>query len=95
MTNLVQTIEQLKKQGVWVFAADMGGSPWCQTDFTGPVAIVVGAEGAGVGRLVRERCDGVVSLPMRGRINSLNASVAASAIMLEVSRQRLKIKTSY
>lgn len=95
VTNLVQTIEQLKKQGVWVFAADMGGSPWCQTDFTGPVAIVVGSEGAGVGRLVKERCDGVVSLPMRGKINSLNASVAASAIMLEVSRQRLQIKTSY
>lgn len=92
--NLPSVIEELKKQGVWVYAADMDGTPWCQTDFSGPVALVIGGEGKGVGRLVKERCDGVLSLPMRGQLNSLNASVAGGILMYEVARQRLGLKTA-
>ncbi|MBR5991447.1 MAG: 23S rRNA (guanosine(2251)-2'-O)-methyltransferase RlmB, partial [Clostridia bacterium] len=71
---------------------DMKGDVWCQTDLTGPVALVVGSEGSGMGRLVREKCDFILSLPLCGEINSLNASVAAGIVMYEVSRQRLEIK---
>ena len=70
----------------------MKGDVWCQTDLTGPVALVVGSEGSGMGRLVREKCDFILSLPLCGEINSLNASVAAGIVMYEVSRQRLEIK---
>lgn len=87
--NLSDTIERLKKQGIWVYCADMDGQPWCKTDFSGGCAIVVGNEGRGVGRLIKEKCDVTVSLPMCGRVNSLNASVAAGIIMYEVTRQRL------
>jgi len=87
--NLAQTIEQLKKKNIWVYAADMDGQRWDKTDFSGGVALVVGNEGSGVGRLVKEKCDITVSLPMRGRVNSLNASVAAGIIMYEIARQRL------
>ncbi len=87
--NLTSAIEDLKKQNIWVYAADMDGQPWCKTDFSGGVALVVGNEGSGVGRLVKEHCDITVSLPMRGQINSLNASVAAGIIMYEVAKQRL------
>ncbi len=87
--NLVAAIEGHKERGVWVYAADMDGQSWCQTDFSGAVALVIGSEGSGVGRLVREHCDVIVSLPMCGQINSLNASVAAGILMYEVTRQRL------
>ena len=70
----------------------MDGTPWCETDFTGPVALVIGSEGSGVGRLVKEKSDFVISLPMKGRINSLNASVAAGILCYEVSRQRSGLK---
>jgi 23S rRNA (guanosine2251-2'-O)-methyltransferase len=70
----------------------MDGSPWCQVDFSGAVALVVGSEGSGVGRLIKEKSDFVLSLPMRGKITSLNASVASSIMMYEVARQRLGIK---
>ncbi len=90
--NLASTIEELKKRGLWVYTADMDGQPWCETDFSGPVALVVGSEGNGVGRLIKEKSDFVVSLPMRGKITSLNASVAAGILMYEVSRQRLGLK---
>ena len=90
--NLASTIEDLKKRGVWVYCADMDGSPWCQVDFSGAVALVVGSEGSGVGRLIKEKSDFVLSLPMRGKITSLNASVASSIMMYEVARQRLGIK---
>lgn len=86
--NLASLLEDLKRRGVWIYAADMDGSPWCETDFTGPVALVIGSEGRGVGRLVKEKSDFVVSLPIKGRINSLNASVAAGVLCYEVCRQR-------
>lgn len=92
VTNLVRTIEELKERGVWVYGMDMDGKPVWQQDFKGPTALVVGAEGEGVSRLVKEKCDFVISLPMRGKIESLNASVASSVIMYEVTRQRLGIK---
>ena len=90
--NLASTIDDLKKRGLWVYTADMDGQNWCETDFSGPVALVVGSEGNGVSRLIKEKSDFVVSLPMRGKITSLNASVAASVLMYEVARQRLGIK---
>lgn len=91
VSNLAGVIELLKKKNIWVYAADMDGQPWCKTDFSGGVALVVGNEGRGVSRLIKEKCDVTVSLPMRGRVNSLNASVAVSVIMYEVVKQRLGI----
>lgn len=88
VTNLTDTIKTLKKRGVWVYGLDMDGAPWCQTDLTGAIAVVVGAEGKGVSRLVREQCDVVVSLPMKGHIGSLNASVACGVVLYEIARQR-------
>lgn len=93
VSNLVNEIEKLKKLGLWIYAADMDGQSWCSTDFSGGVVLVIGSEGKGVSRLVKEKCDVTVSLPMKGKINSLNASVAAGILMMEVSRQRLKIKS--
>ena len=90
--NLATTIDDLKKRGLWVYTADMDGQNWCETDFSGPVSLVVGSEGNGVSRLIREKSDFVVSLPMKGKITSLNASVAAGILMYEVSRQRSGIK---
>ena len=90
--NLASTIDDLKKRGLWVYTADMDGQNWCETDFSGPVALIVGSEGNGVSRLIKEKSDFVVSLPMRGKITSLNASVASGILMYEVARQRLKIK---
>lgn len=90
--NLTSAIGDLKKRGVWIYGADMEGACWCETDLTGPVALVVGNEGKGLGRLIRESCDGILSLPMRGKINSLNASVAGGILMYEVARQRLEIR---
>lgn len=86
--NLASLIDGLKQQGIWIFAADMDGTPWCQADLTGPSAIVIGSEGRGVGRLVREKSDFVLSLPIRGKVNSLNASVAAGILCYEAVRQR-------
>ena len=88
VSNLVDTIKTLKKRNIWVYGMEADGSPYSKTDLTGAVAIVVGSEGFGLGRLVRESCDGVLSLPMNGRVNSLNASVSAGIIMYEVVRQR-------
>ncbi len=93
VANLASTIDGLKKRGIWIYAADMGGQIWCQTDFSGPMAVIIGAEGSGVGRLLREKADFVISLPMLGKINSLNASVACGVICYEVMRQRKGIKT--
>ena len=88
--NLAATLDKLKARGVWVYAADMDGTPWCDVSFSGGVALVVGAEGSGVSRLLRDKSDFIVSLPMKGKINSLNASVAAGILMYEVSRQRTR-----
>ncbi|MBQ9964506.1 MAG: 23S rRNA (guanosine(2251)-2'-O)-methyltransferase RlmB [Clostridia bacterium] len=92
VSNITETLKQLKKRGVWVYGMDMDGQPWCQTDFSGAVALVVGSEGHGMTRLVKEECDQIVSLPMRGKINSLNASVACGIMVYEVARQRLGLK---
>ena len=88
VTNIPQTIEELKKRGVWVYCADMDGEPFYKSDLRGSIALVIGSEGNGVGRLVKEKCDVTLSMPMKGKINSLNASVAAGILMYEVSRQR-------
>jgi 23S rRNA (guanosine2251-2'-O)-methyltransferase len=89
VSNLPSVIDELKLRGVWIYGADMDGERWCDTDFSGAVALVIGSEGRGIGRLVREKCDIIVSLPMFGKINSLNASVAASVLTYEVVRQRI------
>ncbi len=89
VTNLNQTIELLKKQNIFVFAADMDGRSVYQTDLSGDVAVVIGGEGGGVSRLTKELCDGVISLPLKGKVNSLNASVAAGIIVYEALRQTL------
>ena len=88
VTNLARTIEELKKQGVWIAAADMDGENYMKANLTGPIAIVIGNEGKGVGRLVKEKCDFVLSIPMKGEINSLNASNAAAILMYGVRRAR-------
>ncbi|RME34924.1 MAG: RNA methyltransferase, partial [Thermoflexia bacterium] len=90
VTNLPGTVEYLKARGVWVFGleAARGAKRYDQVDFTGPVALVVGSEGEGIRRLVSERCDGMVLLPMRGRVTSLNAAVAGSVVLYEAWRQR-------
>lgn len=87
-TNLVQTLKDLKEAGCWVAGAEAGGAEAFETDLTGPRVLVIGSEGKGIGRLVRETCDEIVSLPMKGKINSLNASVAGSILLYEVLRQR-------
>lgn len=92
VTNIAVFLEEIKARGVWVYAADMDGTDWCQTDFSGPAALVVGSEGFGVSRLVKEKSDFIVSLPMKGRINSLNASVACGVLCYEIARQRAGIK---
>ncbi len=88
VTNIPQTIDELKKRGVWVYCADMDGEPFYKSNLKGSIALVIGSEGNGVGRLVKEKCDVTLSMPMKGKINSLNASVAAGILMYEVSRQR-------
>ena len=89
VNNLSQTIEQLKKEGLWFVCADMGGRTMYDLNLTGPLGVVIGAEGSGVGRLVKESCDLVAAIPMKGDIDSLNASVAAGVLAYEVVRQRI------
>ncbi len=88
VTNIPQTLDELKKRGVWVYCADMDGETFYNSNLKGAVALVIGSEGNGVGRLVKEKCDVVLSMPMKGKINSLNASVAAGILMYEISKQR-------
>ncbi len=88
VTNIVNTIEELKEKGFWVAACDMGGQEYHKADLSGKLAVVIGSEGAGISRLVKENCDFTVSMPMVGRITSLNASNAAAVLMYEVRRQR-------
>ena len=88
VTNIAAAIEELQREGLWITAADMDGESMYGIDLTGAVGIVVGSEGSGVSRLVREKCDFIASIPMRGEINSLNASVAAGILMYEALRQR-------
>ena len=88
VTNIPQTLDELKERGLWVYCADMDGEPFYNANLKGAVALVIGSEGKGVGRLVKEKCDVVLSMPMKGKINSLNASVAAGILMYEISKQR-------
>lgn len=92
VSNLKQTVKTLKENGVWIYSADMDGQNWCEVDYSGGVALIIGSEGKGISRILKEESDFVVSLPMNGQINSLNASVAAGILMYEVSRQRLGLK---
>ncbi len=86
--NLARTVDDLKKQGIWIYTADMEGQNWCDTDFSGPAALIIGNEGSGVSRILKEKSDFSVSLPMVGNISSLNASVACGILCYEVLRQR-------
>ena len=88
VTNLAKTIEDLKKEGLWFVCADMDGQVMYDLDLKGPIGLVIGNEGEGVGRLVKEKCDMVASIPMKGDIDSLNASVAAGVLAFEIVRQR-------
>ena len=89
VTNLVRTMEELKQKGIWFVCADMGGESMYRMNLTGPIGLVIGNEGEGVSRLVREACDFTASIPMKGDIDSLNASVAAGVPAYEIVRQRL------
>lgn len=86
--NIVQVMESLKKEGVWIAGATMGGVEMTKQDLTGPLALVIGSEGKGLGKLVQESCDFIVSIPMHGAVNSLNASVATGILLYEAYRQR-------
>ena len=88
VTNLSQTLDKLKEQGFWVFGTDMNGTPSHKWNTAGKLALIIGNEGKGIGTLVAKKCDGIISLPMYGQINSLNASVAAGVLMYEVVRKR-------
>ena len=89
VTNIAQTIEVLKDQGLWFVCADMGGTRMYDLNLKGPIGLVIGNEGSGVGRLVKEKCDMIASIPMKGDIDSLNASVAAGVLAFEIVRQRM------
>ena len=89
VTNLSKTIEDLKKEGLWFVCADMDGETMYNLNLKGPIGVVVGSEGEGVSRLVKEKCDFVASIPMKGQIDSLNASVAAGILCFEIVRQRM------
>lgn len=88
VTNLAKTIEELKKEGLWFVCADMGGTTMYDLNLKGPIGLVIGSEGEGVGRLVKEKCDMTAAVPMKGNIDSLNASVAAGVLAYEIVRQR-------
>jgi 23S rRNA (guanosine2251-2'-O)-methyltransferase len=89
VTNLTATMEELKKKGMWFVCADMDGDVMYQVNLKGPIGLVIGSEGSGVGKLIKETCDMVASIPMKGDIDSLNASVAAGVLAFEIVRQRL------
>ena len=90
VTNLAKTMEDLKKQGLWFVCGDMDGTPMYKLDLKGPIGLVIGSEGEGVGRIVKKACDFVASIPMKGDIDSLNASVAAGILAYEIVRQRMQ-----
>ncbi len=94
VTNLAYLIDDLKEKGLWIYGADMNGENYCSVNLKGAAALVIGSEGRGLSRLVREKCDAVLSLPMCGKITSLNASVAAGVLMYEFTRQRLDLKAN-
>lgn len=90
VTNIAKTIEELKNRGIWFVCADMDGEVMYKLNLTGPIGLVIGSEGDGVGRLVKEKCDFVATIPMKGDIDSLNASVAAGVLAYEIVRQRMQ-----
>lgn len=90
VTNLTQTIKELKERGIWFVCADMDGEPMYGLDLKGPIGLVIGSEGEGVGKLVKENCDFNAAIPMAGNIDSLNASVAAGVLAYEIVRQRMQ-----
>ena len=89
VTNIARCIDELKSKGIWFACADMSGTDMYKQNLKGPIGLVIGSEGEGVSRLVKEKCDYVCSIPMKGDIDSLNASVAAGVLMYEVVRQRM------
>ena len=88
VTNVAQTVDELKDRGIWVAACDMGGPEYYRSDMSGKIAVVIGSEGFGVSKLVKEKCDFIVSMPMVGKITSLNASNAAAIVIYEIRKQR-------
>ena len=88
VSNIASAVEELKELGVWTYAAEADGVPYKQADFGGACALVLGSEGSGVSRLVREKCDFTVSIPMRGHVNSLNVSTAASVLLFEAAEKQ-------
>ena len=92
VTNIGATIEELKKEGMWFVCAHMDGEIMYNLNLTGPIGLVIGNEGGGVSRLVKEKCDFIASIPMKGDIDSLNASVAAGVLAYEVVRQKMSLK---
>ena len=90
VTNLAKTMEELKERGMWFVCADMGGESMYKLNLTGSIGLVIGSEGEGVGRLVKEKCDFIAAIPMKGEIDSLNASVAAGVLSYEIVRQRMR-----
>lgn len=94
VTNINQTMNYLKENGLWIAGADAEGQPYYDKDMTGPLALVVGSEGKGLGRLIKENCDFIVGIPMSGQISSLNAAVSCAVIIFEAKKQRLQQKTA-
>ncbi|MBQ9486138.1 MAG: 23S rRNA (guanosine(2251)-2'-O)-methyltransferase RlmB, partial [Clostridia bacterium] len=92
VVNVNSAIKELKNNGYWVFGAELGGGDMYKTDLTGKIVIVIGGEDSGVKRLTKENCDGIISIPMFGKVNSLNASVACGVVVYEAVRQRLNAK---
>jgi RNA methyltransferase, trmH family, group 3 len=92
VTNISRTIEELRKEGLWFVCADMEGEVMYRQNLTGPIGLVIGNEGNGVSELVKKKCDFITSIPMRGNIDSLNASVATGVLAYEIVRQRMLIK---
>jgi 23S rRNA (guanosine2251-2'-O)-methyltransferase len=88
VANIPAALEDFKKRGLWIFGADSDGEDSAAADLTGPAGLVIGSEGFGLSRLVKEKCDVIISLPMKGKLNSLNASVAAGILMFEILRRR-------
>lgn len=92
VTNISRTIEELKEKGLWIYGADMDGGDYFKTDLKGSIGLVIGNEGKGISRLVKEKCDALVKIPMKGQVSSLNASAAASILIYEVVRQGYESK---
>lgn len=86
--NIASVIDKLKKLNIWIYGAEASGEIWCKQSLTGPIALVMGSEGKGISRIVKEKCDGIISMPMFGKINSLNVSAASAIIIYEIVRQR-------